>query len=430
MLKLISKNALARNTAWMSVGQGLRLAIRAAYFIVIIRSLGVSNYGAFVGVVALVGILSPFGALGSGALLIKNVSRDKRLFASTWGMALITLAVSSSLLIGVVLPISRFALPAVIPLRLVLLIAVSDILGLNLIGVAGQAFQAFEQLEWTATINVLISAGRLAGGILLVLIQRHPSALQWGYVYCGTTLAVAITAYRLVTTKLGPPVLSFVRSLAEIREGFYFSVSLSAQTIYNDIDKTMLARLSTLSATGIYGAAYRLIDVSFAPVSALLAAAYPNFFRRGVAGVSSTLAYARQLLKHALGYSSLICAGILLCAGAVPYILGPEYARTAEALRWLAPLPILKALHYFLSDTLTGAGYQGLRSALQTMVALFNVLINLWLIPAYSWRGAAWSSIASDGLLACAVGIAVFILTSRESRQVELAGMAPKVTTG
>jgi O-antigen/teichoic acid export membrane protein len=329
------------------------------------------------------------------------------------------------LLIGVVLLLSQFALPAVIPVRLVLLVAVSDILGLNVISIACQAFQAFERLEWTATINVLTSVSRLVGALILVLIQRHPSALQWGYVYFGSTLVIATTAYRLVSTKLGPPILSFVRSLAEIREGFYFSVTLTAQTIYNDIDKTMLARLSTLSATGIYGAAYRLIDVSFAPVSALLAAAYPNFFRRGVGGVSSTLVYARLLLKHALGYSVLNCVGILLCAGVVPHILGPEYVRTAEALRWLAPLPILKALHYFLSDTLTGAGYQGLRSAIQTAVALFNVFLNLWLIPAYSWRGAAWSSIASDGLLTCAVGTTVFLLASRQSRQTELARVAP-----
>src|SRR5580704_11629349 len=126
MRKMLSKSVLARNTAWMSIGQGLRLMIQASYFIVIARSLGVDNYGAFVSVVALVGILSPFGALGSGALMIKNVSRDKRLFASTWGMALITLSVSSSLLIGVVLLLSQFALPAVIPVRLVLLVAVSD----------------------------------------------------------------------------------------------------------------------------------------------------------------------------------------------------------------------------------------------------------------------------------------------------------------
>ena len=39
----------------------------------------------------------------------------------------------------------------------------------------------------------------------------------------------------------------------------------------------MLARLGTLEATGIYGAAYRLIDVSFAPVASLLTAAYAVF---------------------------------------------------------------------------------------------------------------------------------------------------------
>jgi O-antigen/teichoic acid export membrane protein len=50
-------------------------------------------------------------------------------------------------------------------------------------------------------------------------------------------------------------------------------------------------------------------------------------------------------------------------------------------------------------------------------VAVFNILINLWLIPAYSWRGAAWSSIASDALLACLMGSAVFVL-SRRSRPV------------
>ncbi len=56
-------------------------------------------------------------------------------------------------------------------------------------------------------------------------------------------------------------------------------------------------------------------------------------------------------------------------------------------------------MHYFAADTHTRAGFQGLRSAVQIIVAVFNVLINFWLIPLYSWKGAAWSSLASDGLL-------------------------------
>jgi O-antigen/teichoic acid export membrane protein len=100
-------------------------------------------------------------------------------------------------------------------------------------------------------------------------------------------------------------------------------------------------------------------------------------------------------------------------AGVVPLILGKQYRLTSEALRWLAVLPILKAVHFFLADALTGAGYQALRTSIITGVAVFNVCINLWIIPAYSWRGAAWSSIASDLLLLGALATAVYVLKRR-----------------
>jgi O-antigen/teichoic acid export membrane protein len=419
MLKSFFDRPLVRNTAWMLVGQGLRLAIQALYFIEIARSLGATNYGAFIGVVALVGIVFPFGALGSGNLLIKNVARDPSLFAVYWGRALATTAVASSLLLCVVLIASRFVLPRAIPFTLVLLVAGADLFGMNAITVSSQAFQAFERLNWTAAIGAMISAGRFAGAVLLISFHAHPSALQWGYLYFGSSAVVAAAAVTLVWTKLSRPRLGPARSRGEMREGFFFSTGLSAQTIYNDIDKTMLARLSTLDATGIYGAAYRIIDVSFAPVSALLSSAYPNFFRAGSRGVSASFQYAKPLLVRTFGYSTFVFAALLICAGIVPHVLGPEYARTAEAIRWLALIPVFRGVHYFLCDTLSGAGYQAVRAAIQASVAFFNVLINFWLIPAYSWRGAAWSSIASDALLMCAAGVAVYVLARRPQPSIQ-----------
>ena len=419
MVPLLRKSRLARNTVWMTLGQGLRLVIQALYFVLIARSLGAVNYGAFIGVVALANIVYPFASLGGGNILIKNVSRDASLFGLYWGRALATTAISGSILFSAVLLLSHFALPASIPFRLVVLVAGSDLFGLSVIQLCGQAFQTFERLNWTATINVMSSTSRLIGALILVVVHHHPSALQWGYLYFFSTWVVAVAAMVLVLVKLGYPRFTLWKSVAEMREGFYFSASMSAQTIYNDIDKTMLARLGTLEAAGIYGAAYRLIDVTFVPIQSLLAAAYPNFFRTGVAGISATLGYARRLVWGALAYSVAACLAILLFAGVVPLILGPEYLFTAEALRWLALLPVLKVLHYFLSDSLTGAGHQGVRTCIQGGVALFNVLINLWIIPAYSWRGAAWSSIASDALLVFSIGMAAFVL-ARRARTVRL----------
>ena len=83
---------------------------------------------------------------------------------------------------------------------------------------------------------------------------------------------------------------------------------MSAQTVYNDIDKTMLARFSTLDATGIYAAAYRIIDVSFTPVRSVLNAAYANFFRHGKGGIAVSYSYAKRILPKVMGYSLVIFA--------------------------------------------------------------------------------------------------------------------------
>ena len=426
MFRKLFGNKLARNTVWMTAGQGLRLVIQALYFVEIARSLGTRNYGAFVSVVALVGIVFPFGALGSGNLLVKNVARDKHQFPAYWGRALVFTSVIGALLLIGVCAIARFVLPPAIPMLLVVLVASADIFGLNLITISSQAFQAFEMLNWTAAITVMMSAGRLVGAVILIAVHPHPTALQWGLLYLGATAVVTVISLCLACTKLGFPKFVSPRSPEEIREGFYFSASQSAQTIYNDIDKTMLARLTTLEATGIYGAAYRIIDASLVPVSALLWSSYPNFFRAGSDGVAVAWNFAMPLLRRALLYSLAVCGALLASANLLPHFLGTEYAKAAEALRWLAVLPVLKAIHYFFSDTLTGSGYQRVRTSIQLCVALANVFANLWLIPAFSWRGAAWSSIGSDSALALAAGTAVFVLSRRSAASVDSAVADPQ----
>jgi len=412
-VQFLLTSSLARNTGWMLLGQGLKLIIQALYFTMIARSLGASRYGAFVGVVALVGIFSPFASLGSGYLLIKNVARDPYQFSSNWGRALSTTLLSSSILFAVIALLSRFVLPLTIPFRLVIFVAASDLFGNSVTELCGHAFLAFDRLKWTSSLSVLLSASRLLAAVLVVVLYHSPTALQWGAFYFGSASIVTIAALFMTLVKLGAPTFNLGRIPAEEREGFYISLGKSAATIYNDLDKTMLARLGTLEATGIYGAAYRLIDVSFAPVASLLVAAYPNFIRAGSGGISATLQYAKPLILHALCYAALISIAVLAGAGIVPYILGNEYRLTVEALHWLALLPVLKVVHFFLSDVLAGADHQGLKASIHVGVAVFNVLINLWIIPAYSWRGAAWSSIASDALLVCSIGAAVLILSRR-----------------
>jgi O-antigen/teichoic acid export membrane protein len=416
-LQRLFGSTIARNTFWVFLGQGTRLVIQGGYFVVIARVLGVNNYGSFVGAVALVAILSPFATLGFGNLLVKNVARDRETFPECWGNTLLMTVVSGSILLAVVMFAAKFVLPASIPTQLVFAVAISDLFAARLTDAAGQAFQSVEQVRWMANVLVFLSLVRFVAALAVAFIWKHPTPLQWGYFYCGSSTIPAAVSVLLVSRRLGMPRINLAKIYKEITEGFYFSTGLSAQTIYNDLDKAMLARYSTLDATGLYAAAYRIIDVAYTPVRSLLYAASPGFFRAGHSGIEGSLLYMKRLLPKGLIYSLLILAGLQLIAPLVPRILGSEYIRSVEALRWLAVLPLIRTVHSFYSDALTGAGYQGIRMALQVFVAVFNIVINLWLIPAYSWRGAVYSSLASDVLLAIIVVAAACIVCRIEPRR-------------
>jgi O-antigen/teichoic acid export membrane protein len=96
----------------------------------------------------------------------------------------------------------------------------------------------------------------------------------------------------------------------------------------------------------------------------------------------------------------VVVAGItLLCSPLVGIFAGSSFRGAIQVLQWLCWLPLLRGIHRMSGTVLTGSGNQHLRTGAQFIVAIFNIVLNIFWIPAYGWKGAAWSSLASDGLL-------------------------------
>ncbi|MEM7590095.1 MAG: oligosaccharide flippase family protein [Cyanobacteria bacterium P01_A01_bin.83] len=396
----LKKSSLAKDSIWIMSAKVIRLLIQSVYFIIIARTLGVEDYGAFVSVVALINIIVPFASWGSEFILLKNVSRNYNLFEEYWGNALFTIFLSGLGLTIVILLNSSIFLTTTIPFIVILFVAISDLLFSITLKTAGKAFQAVGRLNVSAQLEILPSASRLAAALCFISFFPQKGIAIWAGLYMIATIFAAGIGIFFVYRYLGKPKLAISRLKAEILQGFYFSVSSSSSSIYANADKTMLARLSTLEATGIYAAAYRLIDVSFVPILSLVFASYPRFFRQGAKGIHSSFQFAKKLLPVGIAYSLAIAIAVWLFAPVIPFILGAEYSESVEVLRWLALLPFLRCLHTLGGNTLTGADLQGLRTIMQVTIALFNFALNLWLIPLFSWKGAIWSTLGSDSLLA------------------------------
>ena len=408
----LPERALATGAAWMLGAQGIRLLAQVVYFVLLARRLGAAGYGAFAGALGAISLMVPFAGMGAGSFLIRGVTRGEHTPAHWWGRAVLTVVRGGAALALGVIALGWLLLHDRIPFWFLVGVTVSDIMLLPLIEVSGQAFQALDRLDRTALIWVVWSVLKVSAAVILTLVPGGGLPL-WAILYPLSTGCAALIAAMAVTRRVGwpPHPASFGRT--ELREGLMFSLSGSARSVYDDIDKAMLARFGSLGVTGIYGAAYRIIDVAFLPVRSLVFAAYPRFFARGAAGVRAVVALAKSLVPMAAAYCLAAGAALFLLAPLVPLVLGRSYAGVADAIRWLALLPTLRAVHYFAADALTGAGHQELRTAAQIGVAAFNIALNLILIPAYSWVGAAWASLASDGALAVSLWSILIVLARR-----------------
>ncbi len=418
-LGLVPEPSLRTNAGWMLGGQGLRLLVQAGYFVVIARGLGPDGYGGFSAVIALVALIAPFVSLGSGNLLVKHVSRDPSVFPVYWARAVFITALTGTCLTLIVTAVGSMLVP--VQLTVVLFVAVADLLCMRLVDVSGQAFQAHQILKRTAQFQVMPSIMKLGGALVCVALWSDVSPIRWSAVYLIASFISSLWALRRVARDLGAVPRNIGGPAWEIREGLHFSLSLASQTVYNDVDKVMLARLSTLSQAGAYAAGYRLIDVAITPIRSLLFATYAKFFQHGARSVEDARRFALRLMPLVVGYALGAAILLFVLAPVVRPILGEGYEDAVSVLRFLSVLPLLKGISYFGADILTGANRQGVRSWIQISMALLNIALNVWLIPAHGWRGAAVASLLTDVSLGVTMWVAVHrvVRTSRAVLQAE-----------
>ena len=214
-------------------GLGARTLIQACYFILIARSLGPSEYGAFIATTALIGIMAPFASWGAGNILVKHVARDAATFPVYWGAAFSTVLIASTAITLLVIGTYKLFLPATLTQGLVLAICLSDLLFANLVNISAQAFQAVEKISRTAQIHVQFSIIRLAMVMLFLILPVARTAPEWSYLYLASSAIAALVSCYLVWRELGWGPLNPKPVYCEFQEGANFSLIIASQTINN-----------------------------------------------------------------------------------------------------------------------------------------------------------------------------------------------------
>jgi O-antigen/teichoic acid export membrane protein len=395
----LCEKPLVRNTGWLLAGQLLGLVLQAAYFVLMARLLGAVQYGIFIGAFAFTGIVASYSPLGTGMVLLRYISSDRKAFAVYWGnVVLTTISIGAFLTLLLHFAAAYFLNPP--SAALVVLASLANCVCAQLSIEAGRACRAFEQMRVTAILNFLTSLMRTTAAIGMLLFLHTATAKQWAIASTAVSAVAALIAVGVVTARFGRPRFELKILRQHGVEGVGYSFAQSTTGVYNDVDKTMLCSFGLNLANGIYTVAYRIIDIATIPISSLHDAALPKFFQLGKGGVHESRNLALRLIRRAMPIACFMSFALFLSAPILPRVVGEGFTESVAALRWLCLIPLFRSIHTITGAALTGAGLQRYRTGSQITSAGLNLALNLWAIPHYGWLGAAWVSLLTDGALA------------------------------
>lgn len=447
---------LKRNAMHM-LGSQISVALfQGIQFILIARALGSHDFGRMSGILAMTAVLLPFAGLGAANVIVIRLARGSGNVRVYFGNALLVAAISGSLLILLYVLWGLKFLPTLATPLVLLLFGISEILITKFIDITAHVFYGYEkhaysgiiysfhsfvrmlfaaiffalfyhdaellnklQLfishpEWLNKLQLFTNNAELLNGLKLFLstidFSTDPFEL-WAWLHLISGFIAFIFSLFITIRETGWPTFNLMLAIKELKIGIFYSIGLSSKSIYTNIDKTILVHYVSPEINGVYTAAFRLINMVYMPIRAILIAASARFFRDGANGMRPTFRMATQITIAGTIYCLLFAIVAFIGAPLIPLILGESYALSTDILRWLALLPLVLMLQNTYSDALTGADRQMARSLFQVVVALICFGLNMVLVPKFSWMGSVIAIYISQTALAVLViGLAVFLM--------------------
>ena len=372
-----------------SVGaRGLQFLLSFALSVVVARTWGAEGLGAY-------GTGAAFGAFGvlAGDLGLNTA-------ALRW---FVLAGPSKALHVRLLSIKSRLLLPA-LPVVGVIIVGITHLEGVLLwtaLLVAASSMVATLNGPSVAVLRAALSMDEeLAATSLerittvgLVALLSVAGAAVWsiGLLSLATSVllvvALALLARRHVRDVPAPGV--------KVAAGLPYAGALLFETVAFRFDAVLLPRYVPVSEVGAYVAAYRLVFV----VAGVAAAVQAVLLPRWIPIDGHTRGARKQTLNATILAAFAIAAGVALFPNIVELLLGREFSTSVALLRTLSLSIFFVPVYFIVSTALVADGLTRWFLAGWATAGTLNLVANLAILPRYGARGAAITTVLSDGTL-------------------------------
>lgn len=377
------------------------ISITAFFFMIYLaRFLGEASFGRYNFAISLTSILVIITDLGVNQLIIREISQEKELsekYTNNAFLLKIPFSILTLILIGIIIQLFNYQGELV---WILYFFGAYHIL-LILSGTYLSLFKAYEKMEYVAVFELVDKLIIISIGFLFLYLGY--GLLEISYVYLLAGLVSTFFIMYLSFKKLIKPRFEIDLKLQKllIIKGLPFWASYLFTLLFFKIDSILLAFIIGDVSVGIYTAAYKpLLSLSMIVGGIVATAVYPVMSRQ--------FKYSKSIIEVSTLFSSKYLAIIAFPIALGSIVLAEKFILmfyAGDFLESIIPFQILalfiplRLISAVTGTVLSSINREGIRTFAFSLASIFNIGLNLILIPFFSYIGASIATVASELLL-------------------------------
>jgi len=364
----------------------------------ITRYLGKDGFGDYATVLAFFSFFGCLADLGLYSIATREISRvgadEKKIMGNVFSLRL-----TSALVVFLFSPLVFF-LPYSHDLKIGIMIAAASFVFSSAYSVLNGIFQKYLVMDRVAITELIGKVIQLA--IIIVAVK-----MDWGFSAIILSLliymvfnfvVILILSRRYIRFKFE---IDFVYWKKFIKDSLPMGIAVVITFLYFKTDTIMLSMMKSSSDVGIYNAAYKVIEnITFFPAMIIglilpLTARYIFTDKEKFKNISDkTFKFFMILIIP------IIVGTLFLANGIIGLIGGGGFTESANVLRIIIFSLVFIFFGSFFNNVLISGNLQKKMMLALGICAIFNISLNLFLIPRYSYIGASITSVFTEMLVA------------------------------
>jgi O-antigen/teichoic acid export membrane protein len=392
---------VVRNTFYLLLAQVATAVIGIATSIFAARYLGANGLGIIGLALALTAILGVLVDFGLGTLTTREVARDRTL-ATMYLTNVVTMRLFLTVaFIALIVFLVNFLGYAPQTIYVTYIIAVSVVLN-AFSGTIAAVFQAFQELQYVAAGSVVTSLAQLfsiTGAIVL-----HIGVVGFAFVYVianAITLVYFYGAY-VRRFRLQGRGVDWTFSKNALKEAWPMAALAISVIIYFRIDVVILSLFKGAAEIGLYTVAYTMSEATTIIPTMFMASLFPLVSQMHEDSKHAFADTCAKSMKYMLYIGLPMAFTITLWAKPIVALFyGSAFSGSAVALQILIWSAAAMYVGIILGSTFVSANLQKLSMKLTIGAVVFNVALNMLVIPQYGYWGASATTVATEIFLVC-----------------------------